>query len=31
MLEHYFKYRGLIARFRRDVLGNEIDRIAAEF
>lgn len=31
MLENYFKYRGVIARFRRDALGNEIDRIAAEF
>lgn len=30
MLEHYFKYSRVIARFRRDALGNEIDRIAAE-
>lgn len=30
MLELYFKYRRVIARFRRDALGNEIDRIAAD-
>lgn len=30
MLELYFKYRRVIARFRRDALGNEIDHIAAE-
>ena len=30
MLELYFKYRGVIARFRRDALGNEIDHIAAD-
>ncbi len=29
MLELYFKYRRVIARFRRGALGNEIDRIAA--
>jgi site-specific recombinase XerD len=30
MLEVYFKYRGVIARFRRNALGNEIDDIAAD-
>lgn len=30
MLERYFKYRRVIARFRRGALGNEIDQIAAE-
>jgi len=30
MLEIYFKYRGVITRFRRDALGNEIDRVAAD-
>jgi hypothetical protein len=29
MLELYFKYRRVIARFRRGALGNEIDQIAA--
>ena len=29
MLELYFKYRRVIARFRRGALGNEIDHIAA--
>lgn len=29
MLELYFKYTGVIARFRSGALGNEIDRIAA--
>ena len=29
MLELYFKYRRVTARFRRGALGNEIDRIAA--
>lgn len=30
MLELYFKYRRVIARFRRGALGNEIDHIAAD-
>jgi len=30
MLEHYFKYRRVIARFRRGALGNEMDHIAAD-
>jgi site-specific recombinase XerD len=30
MLEHYFKYRRVIARFRRGALGNEIDHIAGD-
>lgn len=30
MLKHYFKYRRVIARFRRDALGNEVDHIAAD-
>ncbi|MHA1572525.1 MAG: site-specific integrase [Alphaproteobacteria bacterium] len=30
MLEFYFKYRKVIARFRRGALGNEIDHIAAD-
>ena len=30
MLELYFKYRRVIARFRRSALGNEIDHIAAD-
>ena len=30
MLEHYFKYRLVIARFRRGALGNELDHIAAD-
>jgi site-specific recombinase XerD len=30
MLELYFKYHRVIARFRRGALGNEIDRIAAD-
>lgn len=30
MLELYFKYRGVVARFRSGALGNEIDRIAAD-
>ena len=30
MLEVYFKYHRVIARFRRGPLGNEIDRIAAD-
>jgi integrase/recombinase XerD len=30
MLELYFTYRRVIERFRRDALGNEIDRIAAD-
>ena len=30
MLEHYFKYRRVIARLRRGVLGSEIDHIAAD-
>jgi site-specific recombinase XerD len=30
MLEFYFKYCGVIARFRRGALGNEIDHIAAD-
>lgn len=30
MLNHYFKYRRVIARFRRDALGNELDHIAAD-
>ena len=30
MLEFYFKYRKVIARFRRSALGNEIDNIAAD-
>lgn len=30
MLELYFKYRRVIARFRRGALGDEIDRIAAD-
>jgi integrase len=30
MLEIYFKYRRVIARFRRGALGNEIDHIAAD-
>ena len=30
MLELYFKYRRVIARFRRGALGNEIDCIAAD-
>jgi integrase/recombinase XerD len=30
MLELYFRYRGVIARFHRDALGNEIDRIATD-
>ncbi len=30
MLELYFKYPRVIARFRRGALGNEIDRIAAD-
>lgn len=29
MLELYFKYNGVIARFRSGALGNDIDRIAA--
>jgi integrase/recombinase XerD len=29
MLELYFKYDGVITRFRSGALGNEIDRIAA--
>ncbi len=29
MMELYFKYRRVIARFRRGALDNEIDRIAA--
>lgn len=29
MLERYYQYRGVIARFRGGALGNEIDRIAA--
>lgn len=29
MLELYFKYRRVMARFRRGALGNEIDHIAA--
>ena len=30
MLEIYFKYRRVIARFRHGILGNEIDHIAAD-
>ena len=30
MLELFFKYRQVMARFRRGALGNEIDRIAAD-
>src|SRR5690606_26124192 len=30
MLDHYFKYGRVIARFRRSALGNEVDRIAAD-
>lgn len=30
MLERYFKYRRVIARFRSGALGDEIDRIAAD-
>ena len=30
MLEHYFKYRRVIARFRHGALGNEMDHIAAD-
>ncbi len=30
MLEHYFKYRRVIARFRCGALGNEMDHIAAD-
>ena len=30
MLEFYFKYRRVIARFRQGALGNEIDHIAAD-
>jgi integrase/recombinase XerD len=30
MLEHYLKYRRVIARFRRGALGNEMDHIAAD-
>lgn len=30
MLDHYFKYGRVIARFRRSALGNEVDRIASD-
>jgi len=30
MLEVYFKYRRVIARFRRGALGNEMDHIASD-
>ena len=30
MLEFYFEYPRVIARFRSSALGNEIDRIAAD-
>ena len=31
MLEHYYKYRRVIDRFRSGALGNGIDRIAPHF
>jgi hypothetical protein len=31
ILELYFKYRRVRSQFRSDALGNEIERIAADF